>query len=222
MIENLSTSSLLYITGESNTSLFVIESLNHVFETILLASNEQEALEIYHEKHPSFILADINFPKMNVIGFLKNLRQIDTSTQIALTYSFDDIYKILKIVELDITKIIVKPITLLDLDNLLETFYKRHTGIKTYIIAPFWIFEPNSYIIKGPAKSYSLTKKECTFLSILFRNNKMITYDEMKKNLWKDSEMNDNVMHTFTKNIRKKLPLKVLKTVNGVGYKITS
>ncbi|GEM_PF-978897 len=220
--ELLSKSKLLYIAEKSSTSRFVTESLNEVFEVINIADSTSKALEIYYNKKPDFILTDINFPKMNIINFIQNLRKYDRSTQIALTYSYSDMYKVLNVVELDISKILVKPLTKPDLELLLIAFSRRYKVNESYELAPFWKFEPNSYQIISPSFTFTLTKKECTFLSFLVKKKKIVTYTQMKHNLWIYSEMNDNVIHTFIKNIRKKLPKRTLITVKGVGYKLSN
>jgi len=227
-IEKLSTLSLLYITEESSTAFFIGEQLTPKFKTMKMLSTEEEALTFYHERKPDFILSDISSARLNVIEFITEIRKIDKKVQIALIYAYEDIYKLLHVVELNIIKIIVRPPTLNDLEILLKTFSKEYVAPdtyylpKAYYINALWIFEPNHYRIKGPSYSYSLTKIEWTFLSILFRQNKIITYYEMKKYVWKDFELNDNAIHTFIKKIRKKLPPKTLQTLKGVGYKITS
>ncbi len=167
-----------------------------------------------------FILVDINFPKMDVVKFIKELRCSDKSTQIALSFSYEDIYKVLKIVEQDISKLLLNPITNSDLEKLFEVFSKRYNLNITYEISNFCVFEPNDFKIRCQNNSYSLTKKECIFLEIMFKNQKTISYQDMKEYLWKDSSMNDNVIHTFIKNIRKKLPPKTILTIKGVGYKM--
>jgi len=218
----LSTATLLYIEDNSSSTSFLLkDKLKHVFKSIHIANNSQKALEVYQLKQPDFIIADINFPNMNVVELIKNIRRVDTTIQIALTYTYDDMDKILKVVEFGIAKIIVKPFTNVDLETLIETFAMSYRKNKTYIIAPSWIFESNNFMIKGPTKSYTLTKREWSFLSILFHKNKTITYHEMKNNLWENSQMNDNAIHSFIKNIRKKLPPKALLTVPGVGYRIS-
>ncbi len=220
-IETLSTASLLYIMEKANTSMFIIENLKQAFETIVIAHNEEESLKICREKKIDFILTDINLPKMDVVRFIKTLRAHNKSLQIALTYSYEDIYKLLKIVELDISKIVVNPLTISDLPIIVETFAQRYIPIqKTYDITAFCIFEPKSFLIKGPLHTYSLTKKECDFLSMIFLNKRIITIEQMKRNIWKDTKINNNVIHSFIKNIRKKLPKNTLISVKSIGYKL--
>ncbi len=220
IVNVLSNLSLLYIVEESHTALFVVEKLKLTFEKILIAHNAKEAQAIYSEERTDFILVDINFPKMDVVKFIKELRCSDKSTQIALSFSYEDIYKVLKIVEQDISKLLLNPITNSDLEKLFEVFSKRYNLNITYEISNFCVFEPNDFKIRCQNNSYSLTKKECIFLEIMFKNQKTISYQDMKEYLWKDSSMNDNVIHTFIKNIRKKLPPKTILTIKGVGYKM--
>jgi len=221
-IKVLSTTSILYVNDSKESSQLFIEKLKSIFKNIHIANNEFEALKVYQEYKPNFIIADISMKRINVINFIKKIRQVDSKIQIALTYINDNLNEILKAVEFGLAKIILKPFTDLELKKLLKIFAHTYTEEKVYCIAPFWTFESNNYLIKGPRQTFFLTRKECTFLNMLFKENQTITYCEMKNYIWNDSQIQDNVLHTFIKNIRKKLPSKSLLNVPGIGYRIDS
>ncbi len=221
-IKVLSTTSILYVNDSKESSKLLIEKLKSIFKNIHIANNEFEALKIYQENKPNFIIADMSMKRINVINFIKKIRQVDTKIQIALTYINDNLNEILKAVEFGLAKIILKPFTDIELKNLFKIFANSYTEKKVYSIAPLWTFESNNYTIKGPTQTFTVTKKECSFLNMLFKENQTITYCEMKNYIWNDSQIHDNVLHTFIKNIRKKLPAKSLINVPGIGYRIDS
>ena len=56
---------------------------------------------------------------------------------------------------------------------------------------------------------------------MLISNDKIITYTEMIRRLWKNSEeVSLNAMRLFTKNLKKKLPPNILRNFHNTGYKL--
>ena len=51
--------------------------------------------------------------------------------------------------------------------------------------------------------------------------NRIITYEEIENQIWDDEfVMTQNALRLFIKNLRKKLPPKAIKNVQGIGYKL--
>jgi len=93
--------------------------------------------------------------------------------------------------------------------------------IKQHELSPSWIFDESNSMVKGPDQKHLLTNKEVIFLKMLISNDKIITYREMVRKLWKNSEeVSQNAMRLFTKNIKKKLPPNVLRNFQNTGYKL--
>jgi hypothetical protein len=103
------------------------------------------------------------------------------------------------------------------LDKFLGHF--KHKNMHELI--PLWVFDETNSIIKGPSKKFFLTRKEVVFLKLLLNNDTIVTYKDMIAAVWEDNkDVTKNAMRLFTRNIRKKLPPKVLKNFQGVGYKL--
>jgi len=218
----LEKTSLLYVNDSENSSSFLIEKLVHIFKTVHVVTNEFDAQKIYLEKKPTFIIADMSNKRINALKFIRNIRKVDSKINIALTYENDDLNEVLKMVEFNLTKMLLKPIVDAELKQLLKIFSSSCTQNPIHQIAPYWIFESNNYVIKGPFEDFVLTKKEWSFMKMIFNEDKIITYHEMKLRIWDDSGINDNVIHSFIKNMRKKLPEKSLMNVSGIGYRIAT
>lgn len=103
------------------------------------------------------------------------------------------------------------------LNKFLETFKDK----TFYELIPSWFFDESHSMIKGPSKDFFLTEKEVVFLKMLLHNEKITTYKEIISELWEENkEVSQNAIRLFAKNIRKKLPPKVLKNFQGIGYKL--
>lgn len=105
--------------------------------------------------------------------------------------------------------------------NALNRFLDSFKTRAIYDLIPSWSFDENSSQIIGPNKEYFLTQKEVLFLKLLLRNEKVTTYKEIINAIWEDNqEVSQNAMRLFARNIRKKLPPKILKNFQGIGYKL--
>lgn len=103
----------------------------------------------------------------------------------------------------------------------LDKFLGNFKNKTMHELIPSWVFDETNSIIKGPSRKFFLTQKEVVFLKLLINNDTIVTYKDMINAVWEDNkDVTKNAMRLFTRNIRKKLPPKVLKNFQGVGYKL--
>jgi DNA-binding response OmpR family regulator len=78
--------------------------------------------------------------------------------------------------------------------------------------------EENCSILNSNNRIF-LTKKELIFINLLLKN-KTVTYEQMICYIWSDNyDITSNAVKLFVKNFKKKIPLRMLKNINGIGYK---
>ncbi|OUR72033.1 hypothetical protein A9Q76_04480 [Arcobacter sp. 31_11_sub10_T18] len=95
------------------------------------------------------------------------------------------------------------------------------TNNKIYKLNSSWIFDENNAVVISPSKRFYLTQKEILFLKMLVKNESITTYQEMMDILWQGKdEVSLNAVRSFTKDIKKKLPPKILRNFQDVGYKL--
>lgn len=104
----------------------------------------------------------------------------------------------------------------------IENFLSTLESSKVYNLTPSHIFDEANSMIMGPISKEELTCKEVMFLKMLLLTNKIVTYTQMMNLLWKDqSEVSQNAVRVFVKNLKKKLPsdiLKIFKTLDINWY----
>ncbi len=149
------------------------------------------------------IKIDITGIESNVIQTLKNsytkdIRVTDNQLQLEIPKSFHN-------------DMIVKA-----LDKFLSSFKTK----TIHELTPSWTFDEKNSVVKGPTRKFFLTQKETVFLKMLLKQEKVVTYEEMMITIWEEQEVSANAMRLFARNIRKKLPSKVLKNFQGIGYKL--
>jgi len=221
LLGKLSNFSLLYAEDEEGIRNNIQEILQYLFKDLYLAKNGEEAYKIYSEKKPDLIITDIKMPKMNGIELIRKIRKHDSKVRIVIVSAHTDLEYMMNAVELHLVKYIIKPITEGKLVEALDAFVDSFEGTKLHNLMPSWIFDEANSVVKGPKEEFMLTKKECTFLALLIKKNRIITYTEMENLIWnEDNIMTANAMRLFTKNFRKKLPPDTLKNVQGIGYQL--
>jgi len=121
------------------------------------------------------------------------------------------------IMQLQLSKSMHEDFLLTAIDDILNSA----KSIKQHELSPSWFFDESNSMVKGPDQKHVLTNREVLFLKMLISNDKIITYTEMVRKLWKNSEeVSQNAMRLFTKNIKKKLPPKILRNFQNTGYKL--
>lgn len=113
------------------------------------------------------------------------------------------------------------PIEDATLISVIDNFLTNFRGNKKHDLSSSYVFDESNSLIQTPTKKHFLTKRELTFLKLLLDTDSIITYDDMISKVWETGvNVTQNAMRLFTRNLRKKLPPKALKNLQGVGYKL--
>ena len=93
---------------------------------------------------------------------------------------------------------------------------------KTINIGEYELSDSSKYFVRTQtmfvdSDKHHLTHREHIFVVHLLQCNSIMTYDEINK-LIGASTLNANRL--FIKNLRKKIPKKMLENVAGIGYKL--
>ena len=221
LIAKLKAFTVLYVEDDKGIRTNISEILNHLFKETYTAQNTQNAHKLYLQHKPNLIITDIKMPRENGIEFIKKIRLDDSKTRVIIASAHTDLEYMLEAAQLHLIKYIVKPITEEKLMEALATFVKSHTKNQLYTFGSNTFFDYNKSIIKNNNEEFQLTKKENQFLKLLTAKNRIITYEEIENKIWDDEfVMTQNALRLFIKNLRKKLPPKVIKNVQGIGYKL--
>ncbi|WP_428024864.1 helix-turn-helix domain-containing protein [Arcobacter sp.] len=120
-------------------------------------------------------------------------------------------------IHLEIPKSLYGNSLLIELHDFLEKFKNK----KKYQLTSNCSFDVNNLLLIKPNKIEYLTFKEGEFLKHLLKTNEIITYEYMSELLWNDNiNISQNALRLFVKNLKKKLPTKILKNIRGIGYKL--
>ena len=214
---------ILYVEDDEIARENGVEYLQNFFETIYEASDAIVALQLYEKYKPDIIITDIQMPKLNGLEFVKKIRQKDKKTQIIIITAFCDKDYLLKAIELQLVKYLIKPVKEKEFE---EALFLCVNSLK----------EDNSNIVKLENEIYfdtfnknlvikdelvKLRAKEILFLELLIKNkNRYVTYEEIENYVWSDSVMTKDALKTLVKNLKTKIPKDLILNLTNSGYKI--
>jgi DNA-binding response OmpR family regulator len=225
------TLNILFIEDDKTFIPKIKSILEKFFKFVFIATNGEEALELFKANNINLIISDINMPKMDGLTFLKNLRNINSDISFIFLTARKEVDIILDAIQLDISNYILKP---LDLNNFLfiinktvEKDYKKYIQTqKEYLIKIdediFWNKQTKIFFRNGI--SVKLTKKELLLIDLLLQyENKICSLSEIIYHLWVEySEKNDYIsnLKNIISRLRNKIPQINIENIYSVGYKI--
>ncbi|CAA6816830.1 MAG: Two-component response regulator family protein [uncultured Sulfurovum sp.] len=211
---------VLYAEDDLKLQLEVEEMLNNFFKKVFIASDGDEALDIFIENQNKIdlIITDITMPNTDGMALSEYIRNYDKNLPIVIMSAYTNTDYLLHSIDLNILTYITKPFTtkkvFLLLDKLLDFFNLNNQ----YILKENIIFNSEVGSIKVEEQIISLTTKEVNFIKLLIENN-IVTYTMMYEHLWDyDKEVTSNAVKSFIKKIKKKIPIELFKNKQGVGY----
>ena len=215
--------SLLYVEDEIEIRQNAVEFLEDRFSNIYEASDGKEALEIFKLHSPDIIITDIKMPNMDGLEFCKEVRKEDEKTPIIITTAFAEQEYLLKAVELNLIKYLIKPIDEESLNEALEKCISKlekdeRSVVRLSLIHYFDTFnqtllEENDFV--------KLTAKESALLTLLVeQKNRILSYKEIENYVWSGEYMSEDALKTLVRKLRLKISKDTIQNHSKLGYKI--
>ncbi|QOG11214.1 hybrid sensor histidine kinase/response regulator [Arcobacter sp. FWKO B] len=111
LLESANNLKILYVEDDKDVMVETLQTLENIFNNILLAKNGQEGLEVYQQNPDiDFVLTDITMPVMNGIEMISHIRQYNKEIPILVISAYSDVPYFLDTIRLGIDGYILKPI----------------------------------------------------------------------------------------------------------------
>ena len=214
---------ILYIEDEEYIRQNAVEYLSRICDHVVEAKDGLEALEVYKKEKPHIIISDIKMPKMNGLEFASEVRKVDKTTPIIIATAHTETDYLLKAVELQLVKYIVKPITSAKLQEALSLSLDYLTVKSTNIInineTTIYDILNKTLLIKNSI--VKLTKNEQLLVHLLASNSqRAISYEEIENTIWKYDGMSMDALRSLVRMLRKKLEGDFVENISGIGYRL--
>ena len=199
---------------------------NHLIDAgyeVVVASDGVAGIAMFDDTI-NLILLDIMLPKIDVYGVCEVIRKRSQVPIVMLTALADEENQ-LRGFEQQIDDYIPKPFSPKILLCKIEAILRRRTteNQKQFLL----IYKELSIDIDGfhvyqSGNEVVLTSKEFSLLRLMVENQgRVFTRQMLLERLWPDDlEVEDRIVDSHIKNIRKKLNADYIKTIRGVGYRI--
>ena len=215
--------SILYVEDETLIRQNAVEYLNRYCHTVYQAKDGIEGLEMYHAHKPDIIISDIKMPRLGGLALASKIRERDQSTPIIIATAHTQTEYLLKAVELQLIKYLVKPITADKLNLALSMAcdirkHKSHHPIKLDTHTHYDTLN-KTLLIDGQLVKF--THNEQKFFDLLVKNHqRAVTYQEIESTLWGYEGMSMDALRSLVCGLKKKLQGDYLENVSGLGYRL--
>ncbi len=216
----LKNKTVLYVEDDLTLQKNIVETLSHFFGKVLMASDGDDAYDIYIENQNriDLIITDINMPNTDGIAFSKSIREYDKNLPIIIISAYTDTDYLLDSIDLNIVKYITKPFTTKKIINLLDKLLEYFELNNNIVIGKDikLNYESGELILSN--QKIKLTKKETIFMKLLAENS-IVTYDMMYEYMWDyDKSPSADAIKSFIRKFKKKLSFNLVKNKHSVGY----
>ncbi|MAC83362.1 MAG: transcriptional regulator [Arcobacter sp.] len=217
---------ILYIEDEENIRKNISKTLRLLSKEVYDVESIENANKIIKNKRIDIIISDINLGNENGLDFIKKLRVNDKNIPVILLSAYTDTKYLLDAAKLKLVDYLTKPIDFKMLKNALINSVQDILDNSKYIISfpeniNYNVLHKKLYNIVEE-KEITLTSKELQLLEYLIKfNNRVVSHDELKLNIWEDSfEATDSALKNLLNKLRKKVGKESILNISGVGFRI--
>lgn len=220
-LKQLKNLSILYVEDEALIRQNAIEFLSRYCDNVFEAEDGVEGFQIYEEEKPDIIISDIKMPKLNGLELATKIRKKDKVTPIIMLTAHTQTDYLLRAVELQLIKYLVKPLVLSELKEALLMAIEIISGDNALITlnsrSYYDRFNQTLFVDK---KLIRLTYKELLFFDFLLKHKeRVVTYEEIEKIIWAYDVMSKDAIRSLVRSVRRKIGIDFVENISGMGYR---
>jgi len=213
---------VLCVEDEENISKLLKSAISEYFYSYTVAKDGVEGLEKFKKLSPDIVITDIMMPNLDGLDMTKEIKQINEDIPIIVLSAFSEKEKLLKAIDVGISKYFIKPFDPEELLEYLTSIAKKINKQRVICLNKYFSFDVNSKNLFENDVLIKLSKREKEFISLLIKNSKeFVSTDMMKSILWEEDEVSDERVRTFVKRLRQKTNKELILNISGQGYLIS-
>ena len=220
---------ILVVDDEKKIALGIKKALESQKYAVDVCHDGIEALNMAEAIEYDLIILDRMLPGMDGVSIIKNLRSQNIYTPILLLTALGTVKAKTDGLDAGADDYLPKPFALDELLARVRAILRR-PKVKAEIILTVGdlSLNLNTHSVKRSNKDIILTNKEFSLLEFLMRNkNQPISKEQIITHVWNwDSDILPNNIEVYISYLRDKVDKpfskKLIKTVRGVGYKISN
>ena len=212
---------ILFLEDEVTIREVIAEYMNVAGHKVTECGSGDEAVERLKEKSFDLAVLDIKVPGMSGLKVLEYIRtELKSDMGVIMLTAYEDINTQVEAFNFFADDYITKPaspiILLKRIDVLLRRIKSESSMKETSLV-----IDDKAYRAYFEGKDLSLTVSEFLLLKTLHDlPNQVLSREQLILSIFNEDYIgNDRIIDAHVKNLRKKLPVNVLDTVIGVGYR---
>jgi len=210
---------ILFVEDEVNISKLLKDALSDYFYSFSVASDGLEGLEKFKNINPDIVITDIMMPNLDGLEMTKEIRTMNEDIPIIVLSAFSDKDKLLKAIDIGITKYFIKPFDPEEVLEYLIFIANKLNKNRIVCLNKDFSFDTNTNNLFENEKLVNITKREKKFISLLLGDRNNITSsNSIKSTLWDEDGITDERLRTFVKRLRAKTNKELIKNISGQGY----
>ena len=220
---------VLLVEDETRIADFISRGLSEQGYAVDVAPDGDEALQWADVADFDLIILDIMLPKRDGIEVCRALRQRGVSTPLIMLTARDSVEDRVKGLDSGADDYLAKPFAFAELLARLRALARRESTLQANMLQVRNLkFDTSTLEVSRQGLRLELTAKELSLLEYLMRHpDQVLTRTMIAEHVWNyDFDNATNVIDVHIRNLRRKIDDsftdKLLQTVRGVGYRITS
>jgi len=215
---------ILYVEDEDAIIEKYSYFLKEYCHTLYIAKDGEEAYDMYEKNQIHLVIMDLLIPKLNGIALARKIREVDDNILMIALTAHSDREILLDIVELNFSSYLIKPVGRTDLMQALLKISQKLDGGRNVPLPCNCSWDAKSKTLFWNEKTVLLTRRELKLFELLVEKaGSSCSDDEIFIYVWGDEfekVITNSSIRTLVKNLRKKIPIDLIKNQYGVGYKI--
>jgi two-component system, OmpR family, response regulator len=211
---------VLLLEDEYMLRVSITEFLEELGLEVVGFSNGDRAFEAVYETHFDIYLLDVNVPGMNGFELLRALRKEGNKTPAIFLTSMVNVDDLKEGYQSGCCDYIRKPFDLTELQirilHALKSHYHQGENVIDFGSGLLYDTEHFSLTYNGECIALSKTEKEI-FTVLLKHSNQVVSVEMFQDEIWGEYVDPANIRVQIN-NLRKKLPIEIIKNRRGVGY----
>jgi DNA-binding response OmpR family regulator len=220
---------LLLVEDENQIADFIRRGLSEQGYAVDVAHDGEEAVAWVEPGAFDAIILDVMLPKLDGVAVCSGLRGKGINTPILMLTAKDAVEDRVKGLDSGADDYLVKPFAFAELLARLRALARREPRVLGEVIHVGDLkLDTTTWEVTRQGAAIELTTKESRILEYFMRHpNQLLTRTMIAEHIWSyDLDNATNVINVHIRNLRRKIddpyPVKLVKTIRGAGYKISS
>jgi len=236
LYEQTKTLSILLVEDFEPLRREMLEVLEDLFKTVLVASDGEEALALYkdvfHDNHSEIdlIISDIQMPNMDGVVLTRKIRELYEKQAIVILSAHTDSQYLIEFINMGIAKFLTKPI---QQDEFFDILYKESvkknksneekSELVHIAMGENYVWDTETNVLTCDEVPVELTKHELLLLQFFFSKVEQVcTGQNIIDYFYSHTiEISEKNIRNLVFKLRKKIPEKCIVNIYGLGYKFT-